>query len=683
MQRCVLFSTDPRLITQIRTWAKQMEKTIRLDVFSSFDVFKEYRAGDIEGQRSEYFEKDIIDGPEGMLIRLLIVDVEMVHDDPLAGIEALQESVKELGLVSSLARPRVLLMAHEAGQAPGHLRPENFQNDAIDDLVCKPLDRQLFLQKLELMASDDPKVKPTFLFTAKTDLLVEIGKDVVVDEISEYGLAIRNPTPLNNGLFAWIHCDLLGKGGNSRVLGRVYRSTVHPLRKDESIVHFLFFGLNAEQIQNLRHFVKTRQTTLKLSNPTANRRTDKSLIAPPSRKIAIIDMNQTSLTLATEIIEGGFRNSDVQPFSSFSRLQTDLLKLVEKTEAPVQGHAPAAAAPSTPAFPRGGKIYFTVKGGGQHTLTLMEPHPGNDSIILGRKAHEWIDKPTLFFASILMEDAGLVVELIAAAEKGTKAQVGFRLFDGNRAIVFIEASGFLAKSGEGENPSLVRLELKEINQARFDELSGGGAEEKVVRDPSFYKFDAVLIDAALICPNPQEWYDGFMLLLRKTGVLGEKDYPPKIFVMGEDQPWSLPELFRVPGVHDFSYKPLDRRLALLKAQALVPDLKLQRELDTPPSVRIEETAKLAKEVKLAELSEYGLAIEQKSPFKEGILMKFFSPLFGENGGTWVTARCRYSQKTEKGDKFNSRFIFFGVSDEVFQRIRRWIREDYVAKKEGT
>jgi hypothetical protein len=97
-------------------------------------------------------------------------------------------------------------------------------------------------------------------------------------------------------------------------------------------------------------------------------------------------------------------------------------------------------------------------------------------------------------------------------------------------------------------------------------------------------------------------------------------------------------------------------------------------------VPCEVNAKLGKEVLMSELSEFGLAISQPSPFKERIFMRFYSRLFGDEGG-WIAGRCHSCEK-DNHDTFKCQFMFFGPTDDLLQRIRRWIREDYVAKKEG-
>jgi hypothetical protein len=108
---------------------------------------------------------------------------------------------------------------------------------------------------------------------------------------------------------------------------------------------------------------------------------------------------------------------------------------------------------------------------------------------------------------------------------------------------------------------------------------------------------------------------------------------------------------------------------------------------------------MAKDVRMVEVSEYGISIVHPAPFREGVFMRFFSPLFGEHPDG-IIGRCNYCEKTEADHggvggaaggaagashhaTYHCNFILFGAHDELLRRIRSWIREDYVHKKEGS
>jgi hypothetical protein len=243
----------------------------------------------------------------------------------------------------------------------------------------------------------------------------------------------------------------------------------------------------------------------------------------------------------------------------------------------------------------------------------------------------------------------------------------------------IEATGSLDKSG-GDNASLIRVDLRELDTEQWSKVMSEATA--MGKDPAAFRFDTILIDGLLIRPDPQTWYENLIELLRKTRVLGPEDQPPKIFVLADPKSNLRLDDFRQKGIADYSLKPLDRRAMILKYQAFVPGLVTLRPPENPPFVPCELHAKLGKEVIMDELGEYGLAIQHPTAFKEKSYMRFFSKLFGEEG-EWVTGRCHSCEKAEEKTEFyRCHFMFFGPADDLLQRIRRWIREDYIAKKDG-
>ena len=694
MVRCVLFSNDERLVTQVKTWTKPQEGKLRLDTFASVELFKEYRANEEEGQRTEALIRDIEGNPEDKFIRVVLVDVDLVAKKPIQDLLDLQQLIRDMALVSALTPPRVMLLAHEGGA----FKIEAYMQDVVDDLVVKPLDRQLFLQKLEILSSEDPNLKPTFLFNAKTDMLIEVGKDIIVDEVSEFAVSMRNPGPLNEGLYASIHADLFGTGFQNRAIGRVYESVKHPIYENEYLVRFGLFGITPEQTQTLRHFVKSQQLSMKVQKlvPTPPPKSDpRDLGAGPiRRRFAVVDMDPNSLNNAIDTIEAGFKNVLVTAFNSYSRLHADLLKLYADENGGAKTEEVRVEPSMLPVFPHGIEHSVLLRGGAPNDLIQFEPALKITDLVMGRPADEWIRRADLFMTSVDKEDREIVSELIQCAERGIKGKASFRMRDAQGNHFYLDATGALEKAGDSDGAPIVCLKLKALDEAGYLAANGqdAGGAPRIKKDAIFFRFDAIVIDASLVRPSVEEWQASFVSLLYKTGAIAEKAPAPKIFLMGENKAWIRPEKFRIRGIHDYFRKPLDRRSVQLKIQAQIPTLKLLRDLEAPAFVQVESQARIAKEVKMTELSEYGLAIDQTSPFRDRTIMRFFSPLFGPNGGAWVTARCRSCQKAEGTDRrpqapgeakveiIVCKFIFFACSDDVLQRIRRWFREDYVAKK---
>ena len=662
------------MVGQAHGWMKQLADSVSFKTYASIDDFKAKteEQGTIASAfaASEAAEKggtEEIDNSKG--IRLLIVDVDMVPNRPLQTIAELKKYITERNIDAPGAPLKVLVMAYEAGIH----KPEALMHEVVDDLILKPVDKSLFQQKIEILTADTPNVSPTFLFSQKTNHTVEVGKEIVIDEISEFAVAVRNPGPLNDGVFAIIHCDVFGARSEGRLIGRAYESVRHPVREGEYLVKFSFFGISVNQLANVRKYLRQNQMQVRTRAP-AGAKAGKPAPMPILRRIAVIDMNPAILTEVKDAIESTLHAVEVRPFPSYTRLFADIQKLIAPNLNVVHAETGEEAAATAPAFPGGESLDALVRGG-IHELVRFEPMPKKGEAVLGRPVEDWMDRPDDFIGAIEKEDREAFEELMACAESGTKGQAALRMRDANKQTVYLEVKASPDRSST-EGSLILRLELRQITADQYLEI----LTPQNAKDPSEFKFDAIILDAAFLRPTPERWYEAYVELLRSARVLGPYDDPPKILVLSDPKAWFKPEDFRAKGVTDFQYKPIDRVLLARKVQAFMPDLPFSRPQELPPFMPCELQAKLGKEVQMSELSEFGLTILQKTPFRQKIMMRFFSKLWGEDGA-WVAGRCLACEQ-EKDGIYRCRFMFFGPADDLLQRIRRFIREDYVAKKEG-
>ena len=681
-----LLSSDSRLTIEIQSWIRQMADKVRLECFRSVDELRDALDGKTppplgkDGKPDENYKRDL---------RTVLVDIDMISSRPIAWLQEVRKMVDERKPPDAV-KAKMLVMAYEAGLH----RADQLQSDPVDDLILKPLDRTLLLQKIEFMVADETRVNPSFLFRQKTQLTIEVGKDIVIDEISDFAISMRNPGPLSEGLYAMIHCDVFGAKGQRRVLGRVFESAKHPVREGEYVVRFSFFGITADQLANVKKFVRAQQTTIRKGQPNAPKAKPPAAAAgalfQKMRRVAVIDMDPEILNEVKSAVETGFKSVNVRPIASYTRLLADLKKFMPEGQKPTTTPAqqaqvfaskPAATGiPLDSAFPGGRKLTVIVRGG-SYELLRFDPHLLKHDIVLGRPSTDWLQTPSAFYNSIDREDRELFEEFVACVESGASGKTAFRLIDSAGRTSYIEAVGTQEKSGAADGISLIRVEMNEIDINKYRELAtpsaGAGAASN---NPNFFKFDAILVDASFVKPDPAKWYERLVETLRAANILGADEQPPKVLVMADPKSRVRPEDFRLKGITDFAYKPLDRRLIVQKMQAFMPMLQLTRDPEFSAYVPCEINAKLGKEVHMNELAEFGLAITQPSPFKERIFMRFYSRLFGDEGG-WIAGRCHTCEKGND-DTYKCNFMFFGPTDDLLQRIRRWIREDYVAKKEG-
>lgn len=706
-KRVTLLSSDSRMVFQVKEWFRDLENDLRLETFSSLADF----LAQFEKKKAPHAQ----DPPEvapaesppasdesspkraavsANALHVLIVDLELIPQLPLKWMVETRKLLQQKGLSSPDHPTRFLALGFE----DSHHRPEQLRHESVDDLVLKPLDRALFLQKVELLLADKPNVHPSFLFRQKTSMHIEAGKDAVIDEISEFAVSIRNPSPLMEGVYAALHSDVFGAMSDSRVIGRVYQNLRHPTHEGEYLVRFSYFGVNDRQLANIRRYVRSHHVPVKLKHDSASLKEKRGAFLGsegPKRRVAVIDMNRDTTLNIQEALEGNFKDIQVAVFSSYSRFLGGLKRLMpstEKSSAPAKPNAGSSSSSTEearlqelqaesrpPAFPSGNRV-TVILNAEDHALLRIEPTPKPKETVLGRTLDEWTERPDLWRSSVEPKDKEEFEEFLSYVRTGAKGHVVFRMTDVDGFVVYLEAEGRLEKTGEDDGLSLVRLDIREIERDAWYKIAESLNHDK---GASAFQFEVIFVDGGVLPTEPAAWIEGVRELMQKAGVLKDGVPFPKIVILGDEGSRIRPDHFRLRGIDDFIFKPFDRKFILDKMQVLLPSLRRSENQEAQSFVPCEVPARIAKDVELLELSEYGLTIRHPTPFREHVFMRFFTPLFGDSS-EGVIGRCTMSEPAGEGDQasYQIEFVFFGVSDELLKRIRTWIREDYVHKKEG-
>ncbi len=610
-------------------------------------------------------------------IRLLLLDLDVVALNPLEWLAETRTKLKSLDHIVEATPLKTLLLGYD----DPHLRPERFRHETVDDMVIKPLDQQLFLQKVELLLADKPDAAPSFIFRARAEGEIEIGKDAVIDEISDFAISIRNPAPIAEGVFAQIHSRIFGATlSNSRILGRCYASVRHPQFEGLWLVRFSLFGLTAVQLNELRKFVRSRQMPGRAKFASNNRKPPAAVKnkLPPRYRLGVIDLNRDVLAQAQGIIEENFDRTAVTLFPSYTRFLAGLAKLSGQAEANGVFEDDDLGTVGVIGGIPGGRTTLVVRDK-DHELLSFEPAMKPFEHFLGRGTDDWEARPFDWLSTIPKSDHEDFQEFLSYTATGGQGVTGIRFVDNNGGLVYAEVKGRYSPSTGPDEPTTLKLDVKQIEREVWIDLNRMVAKGVT---PDQYRFDALLIDGGLIQSDCAAWLEGLHSALVRAQVILPTEKLPPIFILADEESRVLPANFANRGITDFIYKPLDRKLLTDKLSVAVTQLSRSVIPDSSPFVPCELTAQLCKMASLEELSEFGLTIRHPTPFKPRIFMRFFSPLFGDIADG-VLARCVASLPAGAQDPtFKCHFVFFGCSDELHKRIRNWIREDYVQKKEA-
>ena len=709
MVTVAILTADQRLGFQIHQWMKEMSDSVRWQLhldpaeFAS-KIETEIAADLIASSKSDanvvIDAEDIGSGKSKELtdafVRLVLVDLELLVSRSIEPIEWTRK-LKQLMLDRQRSDPlhptKFMFMAFEGG----NFKVDSLRNAVVDDLVLKPLDRSVFLQKVEILTSDDLNLKPSYLFRQKAVLPIEIGKDAHIDEISEFAVGIRNPVPLAPGVFASIHSSVFGGPDSARVIGRVYKSQPHPTIQGATLVYFSYFGLRSDQLVNVKKYMRERQP--KQPHRAVAPAAPNVDPAVPFNRVAIVDMDMDVFHEIQSTLKDHFVGVNVTHYLSYARLLATLKNLYRVANVETPAAAPSAGTPAAPtdvpevehvidendpaqfqAWTTQGSITL-ITSANEQELIKFETALASGDTVLGRTRLEWLERPGDFFSNLDKLDANELREMIDYAVSGGRGRSFLKLKNQVEKTFYVEAHSTLSRSAEGEISAQVAVELKLIDEAEY-RASHPNVTDAKAPEAADLRYDAIYIDANLIRGELQAWWDGLHEVYMKSGVVAPGQPMPKIILLADEKSKVRPENYRSKLIDDFMFKPLDRKVVSYKSKEII-ELIARKEPELPPFVKSEISAKLAKDALTEEISEYGLSIQHPTSFKPGSIVRVFSPLLG-GGADGVLARCHYCEekKAEKSTYWVCNFIFFGTPDEILKRIRTWIREDYIHKKEG-
>lgn len=679
MLKVVVLSNDTRAAQQLRAWLRELPDDPWVDSFPSIEAFdKAY-----EQPLREITDPNATDGMDANKareflasaapIRLLIVDLDLLGAKTLEWIKQTRQRLGELGHSSVQVQMRILLVGYDEPNS----RYDRFQSDFIDDLILKPFDQSLFQQKVELLFSDNPDLNPSFLYRTKAEGFVEIGKDAVIDELSEFALSIRNPRPLAEGVYALIHSRAFGtrSSPSGRIIGRAYASIRHPQIENQWLVRFSLFGISPEQLGEIRRFIINR----KMPSPKSRSRpmAKKPFVAtkeklPPRHRFAVVDMNRTSLDQVASCIEENFDRVEVTRFQNYSRF---LSAYAKRTHSAVDLSSIVVAAQGL-ALPRQKTILFLNEA--SRGIDRFDPDIERGSSFFGRSVGDWLDRRIDFREQVLSADRDDWDEFVTYAQSGGESNAGLRVLHEDGQMSYVEANCQRVRNAGGDGHEL-QLELREIDHLAWLKLNKTSHAQSSTDE---LRFEAIFLDASFVRGDQTAWLDGLHETMRQAGVISAGQPLPRIFLMAEEASQLQPNLFMHKGFSDFLFKPIDRKQVVYKLAALIPALFRPPDAEAPVFVPCEITGQLCKTAQMEELSEYGLTVLHPTPLRPKSFMRFFSPLFS-GAADGVMGRCTASiPSRQEGAGYRCLFVFFGASDELHKGIRNWIRDDYINKKEA-
>lgn len=121
------------------------------------------------------------------------------------------------------------------------------------DYMIKPVDRPLFMQKVGLLLADKTEKQ---VYTFQTATGIDYGRQVSMEEISEFGLTMRTTDAIKEGDVASFYSEVFKTEGKESILGRCYKVAQDPEKKEDTLASFMFVGVNQATLKQIRTWMK-------------------------------------------------------------------------------------------------------------------------------------------------------------------------------------------------------------------------------------------------------------------------------------------------------------------------------------------------------------------------------------------------------------------------------------------
>ena len=381
-----------------------------------------------------------------------------------------------------------------------------------DDLVLNPLDKSVFMQKVEYILAGDASVTPSYLYLAKADLPIELAKAVHITHISETGCTILSPRPVARGVEGTLVSKLFGTGPNERVEVRAVESVpcfdsslaIAGGKSEPTFeVKLRFFGFRHSQLTELRRWITSH---LPHGLPEITRSDAKpesvahiALISPQS---SLAPMLRSSLEKLAHV--------EVKEFQGFNRFRAAFATLkpvagaTAETEGPLSAQTwskefigPKTREEMVPALPHPQVTIFVRMATEQtpnHVEKISPPLHGAESL-LSVRFDAWSRDLSPLTNGLKDSDREAFNEaldwIIANSNASNKPEVQIvdtvSISTSMRLRALLKIS--LAEAASPAKPALIKIQIEEA------------AEVPVVTSaasPDQPTYEAVLVDASLL-----------------------------------------------------------------------------------------------------------------------------------------------------------------------------------------
>lgn len=547
----------------------------------------------------------------------------------------------------------------------------------INDLIYLPLDRALFLQKLDIVLAQPELIVPKFLFQQDVDMDISISKRTFIEDISDVGIGIRNPMALKPGLMGHFYFEFPGDEETIEIYGKVQRSTPHPEIEKQFIVYFTFVAISRDILTKVRRFLSQNPRYMNLKSEDKEEfkfNPDNVFNTEDQRRvknIVVVNPDEKMIQQISSNINDNFDQVRVVGDTSYSNFLKKYFNDDTDNETPAE--SPIDLESTRPVSSEdlcGDSLIFYVHSSNHSILAPLPPSEYSELEVLGYPAYEMLSHTDKWLKMMFpLEDSrDEMKEALGAAWMGRTV---------SKTII-------LRNKNMDPKAALVKMEKRSEDESikvTFEPASEQLVKEKILLEAPISTFDCIIIDSHYVPEDIDSWILGLSDYCKLKALLPE-DKKLKIIVMGNEDSQLDPSLYSHTNIRGICQAPLDTRSFLLSVSAAINNNFSIYSFDNISWLDTRIPVQIAKPVKLLKISEFGGSINCPVPIAPGTFLFVRGNIFNQAPRGNLCIRFYGSEKTEDEDyPYTCHMLYYGINENFMKFARNWFRETYAASKQ--
>ncbi len=596
-------------------------------------------------------------------VNLLVFSLDSIKQKPLEWIEKVAADFKKFKHWPQAAPTRIVLLKFE----DDNVQKMDLIHPLLDDIIFLPMDRLIFLQKLEIYLGLPQLIKPKFLFKQEVKMEIEISKVATLDRLSEVGLAIRNPIPLRRGLPGHFYLQFPGDKTALEIWGKVLRSEPHPKLPGQYLVYFTFFGIPKPALTRIRQTLSKTQNYSSLISEDAQKfkfKPDDLFLSANDLLVfggAIIEPDETVGAALAELLS---KDMDRLRLTVESSYQLFLHRFLGDSSHSHQ--VPPKPTEKEDFYSPTLTLTLTLDG---FKCLSVQPEPQVGDLWLGHPAVDLFTGPDKWIALVVDKASRLLIEETAQfAAKGRAYEKLLVLQDAQN-----QRRAVNVKFSQGDAENLVQVTLR---PAGLSDLAST-AELTAQKELEF-----LILDTAYVPEDPAAWILGLRTKAIQMKLVKEPNQLKFFLISDVDQPIN-PIWLNNPDILGLAFKPVDGRQMSFMLSEYLQNKNTIYQFENIGWAQPGVPVHVSKGVQLEAISEYGATLKSKQPLVAGTVIFLRRSIFDNAPNQSLAARV-YGCEPHSSDKdyFQVFVNYFGINDQFLKFARTWIRENYALTKSG-